>query len=306
MNIVALSNQNYTADFDEAALAEALESIENLTVDSAVALSVPASHQDYEGQGPAYTAYLASGKYRGSIEDLRTELFNLPAEQTSGLTVNAVQSELANDEKKLVIMDVDSTLIQQEVIDELAAHAGKREEISLITERAMAGELDFESSLRERVKQLAGVPETVLTEVYERISLTPGGSELVRLLHEAGHTVAVVSGGFVQVLRPLAQRTGLDYARANLLDIKDGALTGEVSGQVITPQVKRDSLKEWMKAEGISPKQVLAVGDGANDILMVKEAALGIAFNAKAALKVEADVQINTPRLDAVRHFIGL
>ena len=191
-----------------------------------------------------------------------------------------------------VIFDVDSTLIEDEVIELLADAAGKRAEVAEVTERAMRGELDFASSLQARVQTLTGLPESVIDATLGRIKVTKGTVELIEAIHAKGGKVGAVSGGFNQLLEPLAARLGLDFWRANELEIVDGMLTGAVVGQIIDRPAKATALAEWAGAVGVSHGQTIAVGDGANDLDMLKAAALGIAFNAKPKVREQADVVI--------------
>jgi phosphoserine phosphatase len=208
--------------------------------------------------------------------------------------------------KKLVVMDVDSTLIQQEVIELLGAKAGKGAEIKAVTDRAMAGELDFEASLRARVALLAGLPESVIDEVRNEIVLTPGARTLVTTLKKLGHSVAVVSGGFTAVIEPLLQDLGISHYRANTLEIVDGKLTGNVLGTVVDRAGKATALREFAAIEGVSLEQTIAIGDGANDLDMIAAAGLGIAFNAKPAVKAAADSSLSAPYLDSVLYLLGI
>ena len=191
-----------------------------------------------------------------------------------------------------VIFDVDSTLIEDEVIELLADAAGKRAEVAEVTERAMRGELDFASSLQARVHTLTGLPESVIDATLGRIKITEGAVELIEAIHAKGGKVGAVSGGFNQLLEPLAARLGLDFWRANELEIVDGMLTGAVVGQIIDRPAKATALAEWAGAVGVSHAQTIAVGDGANDLDMLKAAALGIAFNAKPKVREQADMVI--------------
>lgn len=306
VKIVALSVDGAACLASEDDLFAGLSSIEGLELDSGMMLVAPESRRVGEAVGPEYSAYIAEGKFRGSLADLRAAIAVREDVLLEGFEVSAVDPELSNDEKKLLVMDVDSTLIRQEVIDELAEHAGRGAKVAAVTEQAMRGEIDFEHSLRTRVGVLEGLPESIIDEVGERIVLTAGATALVNAFVEKGYPVAVVSGGFVQVLEPLAKKLGLSYARANVLEIENGVLTGGLLGDVIDGQAKRDALHEWAKEEGVKSDQVIAVGDGANDILMVEAAGLGIGFNSKSALAEVADARIETLRLDAVRHFVGL
>ena len=223
-----------------------------------------------------------------------------------GLDTAIVPAGLRAAPRKLLIMDVDSTLIQQEVIELLAAYAGKREEVAAVTEAAMRGELDFAQSLHARVAVLAGLPAAVVDSVRAEVKLSEGAAELIAAFKAAGHVVAVVSGGFNQILRPIAEDLGLDYWLANELEIVDGALTGKVLGAVIDRAAKEKYLREWAAAEGIAMEHTIAVGDGANDLDMLGAAGIGVAFNAKPAVRAVADSAINMPYLDAVRHIAGV
>ena len=224
----------------------------------------------------------------------------------AGLDTALVPAGLRSAERKLLIMDVDSTLIQQEVIELLAAYAGKREEVAAVTEAAMRGELDFTQSLHARVAVLAGLPAAVVHSVRNEVRLSLGAAELVAAFKAAGHVVAVVSGGFNQILEPIAGELGLDYWQANELEIVDGELTGRVLGAVVDRAAKEKYLREWAAAEGIALEHTVAVGDGANDLDMLGAAGIGVAFNAKPAVRAVADAAVNMPYLDAVRHVAGV
>jgi phosphoserine phosphatase len=208
--------------------------------------------------------------------------------------------------KKLVLMDVDSTLIAQEVIDLLGAKAGVQAQVKEITDRAMAGEIDFEVSLRERVALLKGLPESVIEEVRNEISLTPGATTLVSTLQKLGHTVAVVSGGFINVIEPILKSLNISLFRANSLEIVDGMLTGQVQGPVIDRAAKATALKDFARIEGVELEQTVAIGDGANDLDMIALAGLGIAFNAKPAVRAAADSALSAPYLDSVLYLLGI
>ena len=208
--------------------------------------------------------------------------------------------------KKLVVMDVDSTLIQQEVIELLGAKAGKGDEIKAITDAAMRGELDFEASLRARVALLAGLPVSVIDEVRSEVLLTPGARTLVATLKKLGHSVAVVSGGFTAVIEPLLKELDITHYRANTLEIIDGKLTGQVTGSVIDRAAKATALRDFAEIEGVTLEQTIAIGDGANDLDMIAAAGLGIAFNAKPAVKAAADSALTAPYLDSVLYLLGI
>lgn len=208
--------------------------------------------------------------------------------------------------KLLVVFDVDSTLIEDEVIELLADVAGKREEVASVTERAMAGELDFAESLIERVKTLAGLPVSVFEEVLQRITVTQGAVQLIDAVHSAGGRVGAVSGGFSQVLTPLAERLSLDFARANDLEVIDGFLTGRVAGKIIDRSEKKNALIEWAHLAGFDIAQTVAVGDGANDLEMMQAAGLSIAFNAKQIVRDSADIVIGKRDLFQLAEALGL
>lgn len=192
----------------------------------------------------------------------------------------------------LVVLDCDSTTIQDEVIELIADAAGTREQVAEVTERAMRGELDFAESLRERVATLAGTADSVFAETYARIRLTPGIRELIAEVHRAGGKVGVVSGGFHEVLDPLAKDLGLDFWRANRLEVADGQLTGRTVGPIIDAQAKAAALAEWAAECAIAMTATVAIGDGANDLEMMRVAQLGIAFNGKPVVVERADAAI--------------
>lgn len=206
----------------------------------------------------------------------------------------------------LVVLDADSTLIQDEVIDLLADAAGSRDLVADVTERAMRGELDFADSLRARVLTLAGLPDSVFAEVGRRIRPTEGVRELIAGIHAGGGVVGVVSGGFHELLDPLAAQLGLDHWRANRLEVEAGCLTGRVLGPIIDAEAKAVALREWAALEHIPGAQTIAVGDGANDLRMMDAAGLSVAFNAKLRVKREADLVIDHCDLSQVLPLIGL
>ena len=208
--------------------------------------------------------------------------------------------------KLLVVFDVDSTLIEDEVIELLADVAGKRAEVAAVTERAMAGELDFAESLIERVKTLAGLPASVFDEVLQKITVTQGAVQLIDAIHSAGGRVGAVSGGFNQVLTPLAERLSLDFARANELEVIDGVLSGRVTGKIIDRTEKKNALIEWAHLAGFDIAQTIAVGDGANDLEMMQAAGLSIAFNAKQIVRDNADLVIGKRDLFQLADALGI
>lgn len=206
--------------------------------------------------------------------------------------------------KYLVVFDVDSTLIQEEVIELLAQVAGQGELVAKITDRAMRGELDFAESLISRVSTLAGLSESVLLEVRDRINISLGAKAVIAAVQAAGGKVGAVSGGFSQILTPLAQDLGLDFSRANELEIIGGILTGRVTGNIIDKQAKANALIEWKKLSGL--EKTVAVGDGANDLLMLAEADIGVAFNAKPLVRDQADIVIEGNDLSPLLEILGL
>ena len=213
---------------------------------------------------------------------------------------------LARRAKRVIVFDVDSTLVQGEVIEMLAARAGREAEVAAVTEAAMRGELDFAESLHQRVKALEGLDAAVIDQVASTIQLTPGARTTIRTLNRLGYHCGVVSGGFRQVIEPLARDLELDYVRANTLEIVDGKLTGKVIGDVVDREGKARCLAEFAGQMGVPMEQTVAVGDGANDIDMLSAAGLGIAFNAKPALREVADATLDHPYLDAVLYMLGV
>lgn len=220
------------------------------------------------------------------------------------LCLAAVPAELTNAPQLLLLMDVDSTLIKQEVIELLAAHAGREKEVAAVTEAAMRGELDFAQSLIQRVATLKDLPDTVLAEVGKRIIFSEGAQSLVQRFHAAGHKVGVVSGGFQQILDPLAAQLDLDHALANTLGITDAVLDGTVHGQIVDREMKETMLRTWAEEHQIPLEATIAAGDGANDLAMVAASGLGIAFNAKPALRNEADVRLDFAWLDVIADLV--
>lgn len=224
-----------------------------------------------------------------------------------GIDLNVVpHTWFDQSRKKLVVLDVDSTLIRQEVIELLAAHVGREAEVAAVTERAMRGEIDFAASLRERVAVLEGLPASAINDVAAAVRLSPGAKVLVQTLLREGHAVAAVSGGFSQVLDPLAAHLELTRAAANELEIQDGVLTGRVAGRIVDRAVKAEVMGQWAQELGVAPEDVMAVGDGANDIDMARAAGLSVAYRAKPALREVADTQLSLPNLDALRFFLDL
>jgi len=235
---------------------------------------------------------------------LRLELADAAVE--AGIDIAVERAGIMRRAKRLIVFDVDSTLIQGEVIEMLGAHAGVEPEIREITEAAMRGELNFTESLERRVALLAGLPATAIDQVAASIELTPGARTTIRTLKRMGFRTGVVSGGFTQVIGRLVEELGLDFAAANELEIVDGKLTGKVIGEVVDRAGKAKVLRRFAGEYDIPLEQCVAVGDGANDIDMLSAAGMGVAFNAKPALREVADTALSHPYLDAVLFVLGL
>lgn len=240
----------------------------------------------------------------GSEDGLQSTLARVATDE--GVDIALEKYSLERRAKRLIVFDVDSTLIQGEVIEMLAARAGAEAKVAAITEAAMRGELDFEESLRERVATLAGLPAEVVDEVAEQLELTAGARTTLRTLRRLGFHCGVVSGGFRQVIEPLAHELMLDYVAANTLEIVDGTLTGRVIGEIVDRPGKARALRDFADQAGVPMEQTVAVGDGANDIDMLAAAGLGVAFNAKPALREVADASLSHPYLDTVLFFLGV
>lgn len=239
-----------------------------------------------------------------SIKEVQRSLAKVAITNRIDLAVEP--SSRAREAKRLVLLDMDSTLIQQEVIDLLAKHAGKLDQVSQITERAMAGDLDFSQALSARVSLLAGLDQTVIELVRKEITLTNGAKELIETLHKQGHKVGVVSGGFLDVIEPILKDLKIDFYRANKLEIMNGKLTGKTEGAIIDRVAKFSSLQEFAKIEGVELSQTVAIGDGANDLDMIEAAGLGIAFNAKPKVAAAAATTISTSDLSTVLLLMGI
>ena len=235
---------------------------------------------------------------------LQTELARVAVDEAVDIALE--DYSLARRAKRLIVFDVDSTLIQGEVIEMLAARAGAEAAVAAITEAAMRGELDFAESLHRRVATLAGLPASVVDDVADQVQLTPGARTTLRTLRRLGYHCGVVSGGFRQVIEPLAHELMLDFVAANELEIIDGTLTGRVVGQVIDRPGKAKALRDFAQQAGVPMEQTVAVGDGANDIDMLAAAGLGVAFNAKPALREVADASLSHPYLDTVLFILGV
>jgi phosphoserine phosphatase len=235
---------------------------------------------------------------------LRQRLGEVAAEASVDIAVQS--AGLLRRSKRLVVMDVDSTLIQGEVIEMLADRAGHGAEVTAITAAAMAGGLDFATSLRHRVRLLAGLDAAALDEVRRSIKLTPGARTLVRTLQRLDHAVGIVSGGFSQVVEPLASDLGVTSWAANTLEVVDGKLTGELVGPIVDRAGKATALRAFAATAGVTLEQTVAIGDGANDLDMLTAAGLGVAFNAKAVVRQAADTAVRVPFLDVILYLLGI
>ena len=274
-----------------------------LNIDNITRLSGRVSLRDEQDQPRACVEL----SLRGTPDDasaLRGDLLELA--QTLDVDIAFQVDDIYRRNRRLVAFDMDSTLIQVEVIDELAIAAGVGEEVSAITEAAMNGELDFEESLVARVALLKGLPESVLEEIAARLPLTPGAERLIRTLKSLGYRTAILSGGFMFFGRELQRRLGIDFVFANELEVKEGRLTGRVCGEIVDGARKATLLRQLAEEAGIRLEQTIAVGDGANDLPMLDAAGLGIAFHAKPHVRRSAGQAISNLGLDGILYLIGM
>ncbi len=223
-----------------------------------------------------------------------------------GLDVVVQEHDRSLKEKRLIVFDMDMTIVDFEIINKLASSVGVDEQVKAITERAMSGEMDFKESLRQRVRLLKGTPARTLSDIAEDLQLTPGSEELIHHLKHVGYKIALISGGFTYFTDVLKERLGFDYTFANELEIKDGVLTGEIKGEIIDGEAKGRIIYRLAELERISPDNIVAVGDGANDCLMIKNAGLGVAFNAKDILKKVSDGTLSRENLLGLLNVLGL
>jgi phosphoserine phosphatase len=259
------------------------------------------------GELPALSKACVEFTVRGELADSRVFRRDL-LEVAGALDVDLAFQEdnMYRRNRRLVAFDMDSTLVEAEVIDELAVEAGVGEQVSAITERAMRGELDFKQSFRARVGLLAGLEESALEQVAARLKITEGAEHLVSTLNKLGYKTAILSGGFTYFARHLQARLGIDHIYANELDIANGRVTGKVKGTIVDGERKAELLRELAAEEGVDLQQVIAVGDGANDLPMLSIAGLGIAFRAKPLVQQSAEQSISTLGLDAILYLLGL
>ena len=258
------------------------------------------------GELPAFSKACVEFSVRGPLSDspaFRRDLLEVAAALDVDLAFQ--QDNMYRRNRRLVAFDMDSTLIEAEVIDELAARAGVGDQVSAITERAMRGEIDFSESFRERVALLEGLEESALAEIASELKITEGAEHLISTLRTLGYKTAILSGGFTYFAHFLQQRLGMDYVHANELDIRDGRVTGRVTGTIVDGERKAQLLRQLADAEGIDLQQVIAVGDGANDLPMLSTAGLGIAFRAKPLVKQSAEQSISALGLDAILYLLG-
>jgi len=239
-----------------------------------------------------------------SIKEVQGALASVAIENKIDLAVEP--GGLQRKSKRIVMLDMDSTLIEQEVINLLGEAAGQSKAVEAITAKAMAGDLDFKAALIERVALLKGLDQNMLGKVREQITLTKGAKTLIDELHQQGHKVGVVSGGFIEVIEPILKILNIDFYRANKLKVNNGELTGEIDGPLIDSHAKRIALEEFANQENVSLEQTVAIGDGANDLEMIKAAGLGIAFNAKPKVAAAADTTISNQDLSTVLLLMGI
>ena len=239
-----------------------------------------------------------------NVRDMTRKLLSISSE--FGVDIAVQKENIFRRSKRLVVMDMDSTLIQVEVIDELAKAVGRGDEVSAITRKAMNGEISFNESLDKRVWLLAGLGEEALDKIYNNIPFTPGAKKFIKILKKIGYKTAVISGGFTFFTDRLKKELGLDYAFANNLEIKNGKITGKVTGRIINGEFKAKILEDIANKEEITLDQVVAIGDGANDLLMLDKAGLGIAFNAHKAVREKADYNISQKNMDSILYLLGI
>jgi phosphoserine phosphatase len=240
----------------------------------------------------------------GDLNKLQSSLMDVAAQELIDIAVQP--HGLSRRSSRLVVLDVDSTLIRNEVIDLLAEEAGCGDEVALLTAAAMRGEVDYLEALEQRVALLKGTSVAAIDRAIARMVLTPGARTFIRTLRRLGYRIAIISGGFTHFTDRLAEQLGLDHAHANRLEIVDGVMTGRIEGDIVDAKAKATLLEVIADAEGVPLEQTVAVGDGANDLPMLQKAGLGIAFNAKPVLQGAADTAVNVPYLDAILFMLGV
>ena len=240
----------------------------------------------------------------GDSNKLQASLMDVAVEESIDIAVQPYG--LSRRSSRLVVLDVDSTLIRNEVIDLLADEAGCREQVAALTDQAMRGDLDYADALEQRVALLQGTPVSAVDRVITQMVLTPGAKTFVRTLRRLGYRIAIISGGFTHFTDHLATQLDLDHAYANRLEIVDGVITGRIEGDIVDAKAKAELLESIAEIEGVPLEQTVAVGDGANDLPMLQKAGLGIAFNAKPVLRGVADTTVNVPYLDAILFMLGV
>ena len=240
----------------------------------------------------------------GDSNKLQASLMDVAVEESSDIAVQPYR--LSRRSSRLVVLDVDSTLIRNEVIDLLADEAGCKEQVAALTDQAMRGDLDYADALEQRVALLQGTPVSAVDRVITQMVLTPGAKTFVRTLRRLGYRIAIISGGFTHFTDHLATQLDLDHAYANRLEIVDGVITGRIEGDIVDAKAKAELLESIAEIEGVPLEQTVAVGDGANDLPMLQKAGLGIAFNAKPVLRGVADTTVNVPYLDAILFMLGV
>ncbi len=256
-------------------------------------------------QGLSTLELISSTKERLNMPQMKEKLLSVAAKYPS-VDVAVQRENLYRRSKRLVVFDMDSTLIEGEVIDELADRLGKKEEVAAITKSAMNGGMDFQESLIRRVGLLKGLTQADLEYVYSHIKMSPGAERLIKVLKRLGYRIAIISGGFTYFVDRLKQDLGVHYGYANTLDMDGGELTGRVNGLIVDGRRKADLLDLLAQQEGILLDQVIAIGDGANDVLMLKKAGLGIAFNAKAFTKAIVGTSITQKSMDSILYLLGI
>ncbi len=298
--IVTLLSRLITAE--QIARVSGITAAHGLNIDNITRLSSRPPAQSRETQGQACIEFSVRGT-PPDLDQLRADFLQIAGELNVDIAFQ--EDSIFRRNRRMVVFDMDSTLIEAEVIDELAKEAGVGEQVAEITELAMRGELDFTESFKRRVALLKGLDEAVLSQIAQRLKLTEGAERLISTLKNLGYKTAILSGGFTYFANGLKQRLGIDYVYANELEIENGKVTGRVTGEVVDGQRKAKLLLEIAEKEGIGRQQVIAVGDGANDLPMLSQAGLGVAFRAKPLVKSTARHSISTLGLDGILYLIG-